>query len=300
MHSLPVFERQPARIFSDCFRRAKFSHHCTNTTWNPSSADYGQRILQAQGWRPGEILGANDTSSGKFKTSASLSPLKVALKDNTLGLGARRRDIAGESTTGLTAFQNLLGRLNRKDALDGEKEQELRVDLKKANYLERWRTQRFVSGGHLVGDKLHTLPAHDGNVSADVEDQARPGTASGSCFTASLGPENAEARRLARAPKRAEKAKREFRPQRRRDNRDAIRKQSSLALKVDKWPDSADDLPGNTSQLEMETAGSQSARKSVSVVPQSIGGAGGRHAVRQRYIQHKRMAMLDSKALNEV
>ena len=81
------------------------------------------------------------------------SYIRVALKDDTLGLGAKSG--VNLPPTGLDAFQGLLGRLNGKQEDELEKEQRTRDDLRRAVYTEnKWGTLRFVSGGFLVGDRI--------------------------------------------------------------------------------------------------------------------------------------------------
>ena len=137
-------------------RRTKFSHDPNNTNWSRSESKYGQRILQSQGWRPGDYLGVKDASHAKYHTVANASHIKVALREENLGLGARVGAAGGEwETTGLDGFQDLLGRLNGKSQEELGKAQTNRETAKRSLYTERrWGTLRFVSGGLLVGDKI--------------------------------------------------------------------------------------------------------------------------------------------------
>lgn len=116
----------------------------------------------SHGWAPGQFLGAADAPHAEHYTAANASHIRVTLKDDNLGLGAKRGSGVGQGEcTGLDVFQNLLGRLNAKDddelaAL--EKEQKSREDLKRAIYTEKkWGSVRFVKGGLLVGDKIEKL-----------------------------------------------------------------------------------------------------------------------------------------------
>lgn len=115
--------------------------------------------MASQGWKPGEYLGAKDAPHAEFHTSANASHIRVTIKDDNLGLGARIGSGVGHGEcTGLDAFKNLLGRLNGKDEDEIEKEQKSREDLKRAIYTERrWGSIRFVQGGFLVGDKIQHL-----------------------------------------------------------------------------------------------------------------------------------------------
>src|ERR1700712_2746618 len=90
--------------------------------------------MSSQGWTPGSLLGAKDAAHTDMLTAASASHIKVTLKDDTLGLGARLGR-QGEQT-GLDAFKGLLGRLN------GKSDEELKKDERK---LEVVRLARYCS-----------------------------------------------------------------------------------------------------------------------------------------------------------
>lgn len=91
---------------------------------------------------------------------ASSSHIQVVLKDDNLGLGAKRNN--GDECTGLDAFQHLLGRLNGKSEEVLESERKAREDVKLNLYVERkLGTIRFVHGGWLVGDELKEIPTEE-------------------------------------------------------------------------------------------------------------------------------------------
>jgi Pin2-interacting protein X1 len=115
--------------------------------------------MTSQGWQPGEYLGAKDSKHAEFHTAANASHIRVSIKDDNLGLGAKIGSGVGHGEcTGLDAFKNLLGRLNGKDEDELAKEQQNRDDLKRAIYTERrWGSIRFVQGGFLIGDKIQHL-----------------------------------------------------------------------------------------------------------------------------------------------
>ena len=140
-------------------RRAKLSHDPNNTNWSRSTSNYGHKMLISQGWTPGSFLGAVNAPHSILHTDANTSHIRIALKDDNLGLGARRKIGQEEiQCTGLDTFQDLLGRLNGKSGTELEKEQRTRDDLKRASYTERrWGALRFVSGGILVGDSIQEL-----------------------------------------------------------------------------------------------------------------------------------------------
>ncbi|KAG7007141.1 hypothetical protein G7Y79_00011g030390 [Physcia stellaris] len=155
-------------------KRTKLSHDPNNTTWSRSSDGYGQRLLQSKGWTPGASLGARGKPYTRPKDT---SYIRVALKDDTLGLGAKSG--VNLPPTGLDAFQGLLGRLNGKQEDELEKEQRTRDDLRRAVYTEnKWGALRFVSGGFLVGDKIEEavedIPGTEISIPTEKEAPANP------------------------------------------------------------------------------------------------------------------------------
>ncbi|GFF56302.1 protein pxr1 [Aspergillus udagawae] len=143
-------------------KKTKISHDPNNISWSRSTDGFGHKILKAQGWTPGSFLGARNATHSDLFTTASASHIRVVLKDDTLGLGARpKRDLLDEPT-GLDAFKGLLGRLNGKSDTQLEAEQQKRNDVKLARYAAtKWQTVRFISGGLLVQEKDNAtaLPA---------------------------------------------------------------------------------------------------------------------------------------------
>ncbi|KAI9641016.1 telomerase inhibitor [Ciborinia camelliae] len=139
--------------------KIKLSHDPNNTRWSGNTDSFGHRMMKSQGWTPGEYLGAKDAAHAEFHTAANASHIRVVIKDNNLGLGAKVGSGVGHGEcTGLDVFQNLLGRLNGKEEAEIEKEQKGRDDLKRAIYAERkWGSIRFVKGGVLIGDKIQDL-----------------------------------------------------------------------------------------------------------------------------------------------
>lgn len=134
-------------------------------------------MLRAQGWEPGQYLGAKDAAHAEWHTEASTSHIRVTLKDDNLGLGAKRNN--GDECTGLDAFQHLLGRLNGKSEEALETEKKARDNLKLNLYVERKiGTIRFVSGGWLVGDQLQeqTVVGEKTESSSSSETEAATGT----------------------------------------------------------------------------------------------------------------------------
>lgn len=115
--------------------------------------------MNSQGWKEGEYLGAKDAAHAVFHTAANYSHIRVAVKDDTLGLGAKTGSGVGHGEcTGLDAFKNLLGRLNGKKEKEIIKEQEARDNARNKILIDRrWGCMNFVSAGFLVGDKIQSM-----------------------------------------------------------------------------------------------------------------------------------------------
>lgn len=144
-----------------------------NTTWARNTDSFGQKILRAQGWAPGEFLGAKDAAHARHHTEASSSHIRVVVKEDNLGLGAKRNN--GDQCTGLDAFQDLLGRLNGKTEATIEVEREARMAVKRNLYVERkFGVMKFVQGGWLVGDQetaaIDALVEGNKSARSDVEE----------------------------------------------------------------------------------------------------------------------------------
>lgn len=114
----------------------------------------------SQGWTPGEFLGPVHAPHTDYHTAANSTHIRVLRRDDNLGLGAKcKSDRDGANSTGLNAFQNILGRLNGKDESQLAKEQALMSTTQRSNFVDRrWGKLRFISGGLLVGDELQRLP----------------------------------------------------------------------------------------------------------------------------------------------
>lgn len=140
-------------------RRLKMSKDPNNTKWTNDTTSFGHKIMTSQGWAPGQYLGAQDAPHAEFHTEANASHIRVIVKDDNLGIGAKKGSGVDQGEcVGLDVFQTLLGRLNADDEDEFVKEQKRREDLRSAIYSERkWGTIRFVSGGFLIGDKIQDL-----------------------------------------------------------------------------------------------------------------------------------------------
>ena len=345
-------------------RRTKLSHDPNNTAWTRSTTGFGQRILISQGWTPGEFLGAKDAPHAGLYTQSSASHIRVTLKDDNLGLGAKCGANAGDGQyTGLDILQGVLGRLNGKDQTVIEAEQKFRADLRKVIHAERrWGSLRFVSGGLLVGDSIRKLtegnerhlPAPENGLLELSQNAAAPKAENRIAKDIAQGvirelpevskveePQKAKKRRrfkstdgssesesrkrmhkvgdgstinettfnrdtpienetgkpvVSKAKRQAEKAERKLQRKLRREAKEAASGEQDLETPDIHIPPISHPPSSTVEKPPTYMAETKASRE----VQLRDGAAGGRHGVRQRYIRHKKMAMMDTKALHEV
>ncbi|RGP62468.1 pin2-interacting x1 [Fusarium longipes] len=133
--------------------RRKINKDPNNTKWTKDTNTFGQKILRAQGWQPGQFLGAQDAPHSELHTAANASYIRVVLKDDMKGLGFSKSK--EDEITGLDVFQDLLSRLNGKTEDAIEEDQQNRLAVKTHHFVEqRYGPMRFVYGGLLVGDEM--------------------------------------------------------------------------------------------------------------------------------------------------
>ena len=256
-----------------------------------------------------------------------------------LGAG-QRSNCYSTQCTGLDAFQGLLGRLNGKSEKDLEKEKKARDSLKATLYAEnKWGGLRFVSGGFLVGTRQeifednqssHTaMVAGECSLTASVstpeigdldkvlsieEEKALSG-ASTIALPNGEAPEknNQESATKAfnKAQRKLEKAQRKLDRRKKREVKEArreARQSKQIQPSCEEGAETIQKVEGGSMSdkvnirpqvLLMTKAALPVQETKVSPVSHAIL-QGGRHAIRQRHIQHKKMAVMDPKALNEV
>ncbi|KAH6612704.1 hypothetical protein C7974DRAFT_84027 [Boeremia exigua] len=133
--------------------RSKISNDPQNNHWANNTERFGHKILASQGWKSGDTLGAKDAAHEAHYTQASQSHIRVFLKDDNLGLGAKRGSERAENF-GLAGLESILGRLNGREE-EVKKEEARREEIEKRAYVFRkFGSMNFISGGFLVGDKL--------------------------------------------------------------------------------------------------------------------------------------------------
>ncbi|KAK5448219.1 telomerase inhibitor [Exophiala xenobiotica] len=273
------------------------SHDPRNLSWSQSSTSFGQRMMTQQGWKEGQSLGNRESVHLGLNDTERLAAARVGIlfKDDNLGLGAKSKskDVEGQRV-GLDAFQGLLGRLNGKSDADLHKEEKKVEDRKLAMYARgRWGGMVFVRGGILVG----SMQEDDEQGKSQSE----------------VGSEHDEADEKGKR-KEEKRQRKEERRQRRQEK--ALRKAATKAKKATKDhnsrlsqpPDepvssspSDDEAPTTTKQKRRRSSTSQvDSAVSKPQMISSVRTQNGRHLLRGRNIQAKRMAFSDTKGLDEI
>ncbi|KKA16756.1 Protein pxr1, partial [Rasamsonia emersonii CBS 393.64] len=285
-------------------KKIKISHDPNNTIWARSTSGFGYKILTSQGWTPGSFLGARNAAHADTFTAASASHIRVTLKDDTLGLGARPRGTADFEPTGLDAFQGLLGRLNGKSDAELEREQRQRDDARLALYAaKKWQAVRFISGGFLVQEKHEPLAAEsnakDARKEPCHEDKTQKLEGDTGMASVNAEPPGSVCQVAAECDgskqevvddvscTAATKKKKEKSKKRKRISSDSNDKAETRKDRCQ----SPDRVHSNE-----RAAGSlsQTATKPREQIPM------GRHVIRSRHIQQKKRALMDDKSLNEI
>lgn len=323
--------------------RTKLSHDPNNTAWAKNTDGFGHRILAAQGWKPGDYLGAENANHAEHYTAANASHIRVMLREDNLGIGAQIGRGNAE-TFGLSMFSGLLGRLNGKSDVELEAQQKARRDAEvRIQHEQRYGHMNFISGGFLVGDKMETKsdlalmgtssirsakrkrsenPDHGTGRQSGEKDSAktnaRETAQQKSTTTESLSTsedsdsdagededdaldEAAKSKaekghrkksskselesdsRDIKAQKALEKAERRARKEERRKRREEKRERKALKEKK-----------------KAERSMPPTSEPPAAMLASAVISNGSRHATRQRYIQQKRMASMDPKALKEI
>ncbi|CEJ57538.1 hypothetical protein PMG11_06228 [Penicillium brasilianum] len=287
--------------------KTKISHDPNNTKWARSTSGFGHRIMSAQGWTPGNRLGAKDAAHAEHLTSASVSHIRVTIKDDNLGLGAR---VGREGQpTGLDAFKGLLGRLNGKSDEELCIEQRKRDDVQLARYVAlKFQEVRFVRGGLLTQEKVQRLPNP-----APKEDQANKKSESSTASDNDSADNSESATETSSKSKSKSKSKSSKKSKKSRSQSDEADSSSSVSDKKKKKKKSKkrkaeedDDESETTVKRRASTPDEKPSSKSqpqIATVPAPVIGERrpiGRQVFRGRHIAQKKRALMDDKSLNEI
>ncbi|KAL2866793.1 telomerase inhibitor/ribosome biogenesis protein PXR1 [Aspergillus lucknowensis] len=283
-------------------KRTKFSHDPNNTTWSRSTSGFGHKILSSQGWTPGSFLGARNAAHADMFTAASASHIRVIVKDDTLGLGARSKRDALDEPTGLDAFKGLLGRLNGKSDAELQADRKKRDDIKLARYAAtKWQAVRFVSAGLLAqenADEPSQEAQEDQNPLVDAKRSSPRTSETGDYGKQPI--EGSESR--GRRDKKSKKSKNDKNDRKDRGDKKDKEKQRKKDRKRKHEKDSDDSSLQEASSSKHGTRASE--RKSLPAEGREPlvkeRRPLGRHVIRGRHIAQKKKSLMDQKSLNEI
>lgn len=270
-------------------KRIKLSHDPRNLQWSDNANSFGQKIMQSSGWKPGTALGASSVPIPAHEASAA--KVRIAVKDNTLGLGASLKSKNIEhQRTGLDAFQGLLGRLNAKSEEDVRKVEEKVENKKLAIFAQgRWGGMVFVPGGLLVQEDPKKEVRLESQPEEEEEEENSEAVEETSTDVAGIA-----RKRKSRAEKTpSERAIRKAEKQRRKEDR-AIRRKAKKIRRLQKQAQSQSSTNTATPDLtESENTGTPT---TITKEP----ARGGRSVLRGRNILAKRAAFSDMKGLDQI
>ncbi|PWY77150.1 hypothetical protein BO94DRAFT_538000 [Aspergillus sclerotioniger CBS 115572] len=285
-------------------KKIKISHDPNNTNWSRSTSGFGHKILSSQGWTPGSFLGARNAAHAEMFTAASATHIKVVLKDDTLGLGARPKRDPLDEPTGLDAFKGLLGRLNGKSDADLQIEQQKRDNAKLARYAaSKWQTVTFISGGLLAQEKIEALATEDLQSNPKDEQEIKTsvsvfGDGKGQMSTDGSPTDGSQDydKERDQPDGNIKRKKSKSKSKDRQEKKDKKRKQVEVPEPVrseDKNTRSSEraDTPSTNGHKEPLPAAKVLSKERRPM---------GRHVFRGRHIAQKKKALLDEKSLNEI
>jgi Pin2-interacting protein X1 len=259
----------------------------------------------------------------------------VTFKDDMLGLGAKMKSKDVEhSRAGLDAFQGLLGRLNGKSDVDLRKEEQKAEDRKLAMWAQgKWGGMIFVPGGLLVQGEA--FKKNDDNVEASETKESSAEIGEDVDEAVEKARKKEERRRKKAEKKQQEvndevlgKAKR--REERWRKHTKEVKAESApgglsadLLTRKREQPDKSVDIQDNSEDIGESEGHSEKKRKKqksenllgtiqastplaepspkpVNTVSTQGIARNGRHILRGKNIQAKKMAFGDAKMLDEV
>lgn len=253
--------------------------------------------MSAQGWTPGNRLGAKDAAHAEHLTSASISHIKVTIKDDNLGLGAR---VGREGQpTGLDAFKGLLGRLNGKSDAELQVEQRKRDDVQLARYVAlKFQEVRFVRGGLLTQEKLQRLPETPKEEQANKKTE----TISSDDNTESATEKSSKSKSKSKSSKKSSKKSRSQSDEADSSSSDKKKKKKSKKRKAEEDDDESETTTKRRASTPEDKPSSESKPPVPTVPAVSLGERRpiGRQVFRGRHIAQKKRALMDDKSLNEV
>lgn len=260
--------------------KQRFGRDPRNTAWSNDTSRFGHQQLEKFGWKPGMGLGMRPDHS-------HTSHIRVHIKDDNLGLGARIRrqerkdEFDNGECAGLDVFQRILGRLNGRES---EINNELEIQRKEKIINGKWGVH-FVKGEVLSSTwdpKTMKLKSY-----ANMEKKR---------YTTSEDESDSEPKK-----KKVKKEKKSKKDKKDKKNSKDKKEEKHSRDKKDKKhsKDKREKKHGKDKEhsKEKKKAAKVESTKTASNVPDAVTT---RLSVRSKWIKQKRAATMDSKALNEI
>ena len=248
--------------------KQRFGLDPRNTAWSNNTSRFGHQYLEKLGWKPGSGLG--------MMSDATTTHIKVSIKDDNLGLGAKlkKKDKQDEfdsgECTGLDVFQRLLGRLNGNEETISKE-------------LDRQKTENIINGKW----GIHFVKGEVLSSSWDAETKQLISYAMVKKRKADDSDNSEDEHKKSKKSKKEKKEKKE-----KKDKKDKKeKKEKKVKSSKDKSSKKGKDSNGITRDEMLKP------RATAASVPDAVTT---RLSVRSKWIKQKRAAVMDAKALNEI
>lgn len=329
-----------ARPSNVSHRSTKIGKDPRNTYWSKDTSRFGHTYLANLGWTPGENLGDTTSSyhSSGHITDASSTGVKIVLKDDNLGIGAKK-GAQHDECTGLLGLQGLLGRLNGDTKMIEQVKNE--EERQKNDWIASKWGMKFVRGEIWVADDLTTLrkkldegraekaaelkakeeaekpaameesgktkkrkrsedkKASKKTSSSDMKSSSSSGESTSASTSKSTSAAPSEDESESQARRRKRKEEKEAKKERKEKRAEKrSEKEQRKGKRAEKRLKQKKRKAGEDVSSDSSSDSESDATPSRSVTAASA--MNGRHALRARFIAAKRSAMLDQASLNEV
>lgn len=310
--------------------KQRFGLDPRNTNWSNDTERFGTKYLKKLGWTPGGGLG--------LVSHATTSHVKVALKDDRVGLGAKlakkhKNADMNDDIVGLDVFQRILGKLNGKEdeissELDRQRKQKIIEGkwgiafIKAETMKSTWDAERkkFLDGSEDLKPSDKKRLREQGESDANLKENKRQKTEDIEKIDKKKKKEKKEKKQLKDKKKHFNEDdsdnKEESSKKDKKDKKDKSEKiegklnsnkgkEGEMDLKEKKYKKDKKDKKDKAKKFEErkekfkkenEDNASDSGKKDVLTEHK----VASRLAARSRYIQQKRRATMDAKALNEI
>lgn len=278
--------------------KQRFGLDPRNTSWSNNKSRFGHRYLENLGWTPGKGLGMVE--------HATTTHVKVTIKDDTVGLGAKLAKRSGtdeleSDSSGLDDFQRILGRLNgRERAVDSALEQRRKEQIING----KWG-MHFIKGevlGSTWDRKSKKAKNHDSSEEVQSNDFTR--ARKRELIDRDSDEDESEG-------KRKKKKKEKKRKGDKKEKKENIEKKEKKDKKQKKEQEENDKKKTKDKTKRRKKEGTNEIRnkdekrsKDSDLTTELIASlhfpTNGRLSARSKYIKQKRASVMDDKALNEI